>query len=369
MKRILIRVSILGATLAALFTGWACHTAAPGSGGQPSGAIPAAPVPLGGAYQYVLPPGPAGYIPQSAGPGQPAPWVPAAFGQASAIYGDGSSGSFTADGTDAGAIPACLSLTGAATYSQVADCYFSTLTINVSETIYGAGFRLFVNGTLTNNGTYSVDGSPGDAGNGSPALGGGAGETTTARLMGGANAGSNNGDSVTNSLGGAGGCSSFGNVGGAATAPAAYYGSPGDLLTAINGYLASGSTAHTAIVGITGGGGGATLAGASGGGGGGVAIVAAYALAGNGVFGARGGNGYPMVSPGVSCYATVCYSGGGGGGVLVLVTHTSTWTGSTYVDGGGWCGLTCAGTDAAAPCNSGGPAQAGSPGTIRQFTF
>ena len=55
------------------------------------------------------------------------------------------------------------------------DCYMEALTINSSVTLNTNGYRLFVRGTLTNNGTIQNNGSDGAAGSGNSAGNGGEG--------------------------------------------------------------------------------------------------------------------------------------------------------------------------------------------------
>lgn len=368
MKRILIRVSILGATLAALFTGWACHTAAPSAAQQSGGTAPAAPVPLGGAYQYVLPPGPAGYIPQSAGPGQPAPWVPAAFGQASAIYGDGSDG--TVDGTgltgDGGSPPACFTweptAPGGGIYIQNRDCYFASLTIPSGVNVVPASFRTFVQQSLVVNGSLNADGLSGSVGGVSTSWGGGCdaagnvsgistvtlGYTCYQVATLGSSAASG-GSGVNYGLGGCGGASSFGGCTGGSCCPGAIassYGRTRNLEAVINGYLFRGGYGTSASAQpISGGGSGYTASSANGGGAGGVLVLVAQNISGSGTISANGGAGMDN-----GTYS----SGGGGGGYIGMVSHTTTITPTAT---GGAAGVGHAG------------AAAGSPGTVLRFTF
>src|SRR5665213_2584890 len=77
-----------------------------------------------------------------------------------AVYGDGSDGSPTFDGvtTILGMAPA-----GGTTYTLTRDFYFASPIINTGVSIITAGFRVFVNGTLTNNGTIQYNGLPGNS--------------------------------------------------------------------------------------------------------------------------------------------------------------------------------------------------------------
>ncbi|MFO0824982.1 MAG: hypothetical protein U0792_17985 [Gemmataceae bacterium] len=85
------------------------------------------------------------------------------------VFGDGSDGSLTYDGstTILGMAPV------ANVYTLTRDIWASTITVNNGVTIKPAGFRIFCSGTLTNNGTIQNDG--GNGGSGTSTLAGAAG--------------------------------------------------------------------------------------------------------------------------------------------------------------------------------------------------
>jgi hypothetical protein len=232
------------------------------------------------------------------------------------VYGDGSDGSATCDGS---ATVAGMTRAGSI-YTLTRDVYFVNLTVNAGVTIMGAGWRLFVNGTLAMNGHFSVDGGLGNV----SVDGAGGGGSTSTRLNGGSDGLPGGTTGVTNSFGGSGGNSSLPTSGGITSQPAAGFGTPRDLFSAINGALISG---NNALVSLNGGTGGAGFGGASGGGGGGVAVVASNTLIGSGQITANGGAGINNGSG--------SFSGGGGGGYIALVTRIkTTWTGTTTANGG-----------------------------------
>ena len=113
--------------------------------------------------------------------------------RASGIYGDGSDGSPTWDGSTV-----VLGITpSASSYTLTRDIYLGSSTINIGISIITNGFRIFCNGTLTNNGIIKWNGNDGTnlgvagaavnntnssiqdqtAANASPGLAGGAGNT------------------------------------------------------------------------------------------------------------------------------------------------------------------------------------------------
>jgi len=249
------------------------------------------------------------------------------------IYGDGSDGDLTFDGTTTvlGMAPSF----GA--YTLTRDIYANNLTLSSSVTAIAAnGFRIFVAGifnctvstTISCNGGNSNGVAAGAAAAANTLLGGGAGG-------GGASGGTGSpGSAASNAaLGGAGGNggaatgggSGGGQLGGSVTAPtAAQGGVPHHAWTAIFGAVIGGS----GLVGYEGGGGGGagnassgTGTSGGGGGGGGVLVVAARVVTvANAVtltLAASGGNGGPATA-GTS---TNCGGGGGGGGGAVILVY------------------------------------------------
>jgi len=253
------------------------------------------------------------------------------------IYGDGSDGSAICDGTTS---VNGMSLAGG-NYTLTRDVYFINLIVNTSVNVLGGGYRIFVNNTLTVNGSINVDGQSGTAGGaaGSPPQGVG-----THYLGGGSPGLTGSVGGTSNGYGGSGGNCSFGTTGGVVTPPPA--GSGGiHSIDVVNGYVSEGGIPVnvTALV-LQGGGGGGGAGASTGGGGGGVLVVVALSLVGTGRISANGGAGM---------FATY-YSGGGGGGFIILVTRISNgWSGTIGANGGA----------------AGGPgAFAGGIGTIVQLT-
>ncbi len=143
------------------------------------------------------------------------------------LFGDGS------DGT--GTISATTTLT--------ADKYYTTLTVNSGITLYPAGYRIFVNDTLTNNGFISANGGNGGNGavgadsSGQTGGNGGAGGTATSSLPSGTYSG------ALGSLAGQGG------KGGAGLNP----GTAGNPTTILNGSSTIVSIGVNGVAGAIGG--------------------------------------------------------------------------------------------------------------------
>jgi hypothetical protein len=289
------------------------------------------------------------------------------------IYGDGSDGIITLDGT----VAAPIGMTKVGTvYTLTRDFFADTLTVTGATTqLKLGGFRLFVRNTLTTSGGASVnsDGTAGSTNVGGTAPA--AGTVHASASQAGATA-SNTSDSVgiaaaavTNSFGGAGGAGGAvslpnpraGGVGGTVAVPT---GNGSLRLVSVPhlGYfvaLAAGAVSHTPYVGGGGGGGGAagTAAGTSSGGGGagaGVAIICARVLnlASVGDIRANGGAGAAATVSGGQQGG----GGGGGGGVLILIYASSNLTGFSAA-------TNAAGGAGGASAGGGGAGVAGSSGT------
>lgn len=248
-------------------------------------------------------------------------------------YGDGSDGNATMDGatTVIGIVPS------ANTYTLARDSFFNNLTINPGISLITNGFRLFVAGTLTNNGTIQWNGAPGIATGAAPAVtgntnssfisGSGAAAPGTAGGAGGTAAGTAGTNQSGTGLGGAGGAGGAGSGGaggaggtvgliGTSTGPPRWF--PYSMMGRVP--IGAGTGAYQGGAGGGGGGGDATAA-ASGGSGGGVVYLAAKTIGGTGAIQARGGAG---ATPGAGNRG----GGGGGGGGLVVVTSQSASAGA-----------------------------------------
>jgi hypothetical protein len=280
--------------------------------------------------------------------------LPAASGGL-AIYGDGSDGTQTFDGstTILGVVPSSN------IYTLTRDIFLAAGTINNGVTIKPNGFRIFCAGTLTNNGSIIYNGNAA-----SGATGGAAQAAVVAPTQDGANrvgtAGGNG--STTNGangtafasgvrlgggVGGAAGAGSGGTAGagGTGTAPTVNDGGVHHAMPALIGSMGSwGSLTQTIkwLGGGSGGGGGGgdtTNSGGGGGSGGGVVYVFARAFAGTGVIQARGGAGANGVA------GNTGGGGGGGGGVVYVISGSvvlgspNTISGQTIDANGGAKGL------------------------------
>lgn len=271
------------------------------------------------------------------------------------IYGDGSDGSLTFDGTTTILGIAPVSTGGRFTYMLTRDITAESITVNSTVDVLPNGYRIYVRNKLTiqSNATINMNGGNADgvtAGTGYTNLGslfvtsvaGAAGRTAGGAAQNGlgATAGptsalvaitGGNGGSVTGGTTGAGGTSSL---------PAALSGLSGSdwtyffksLFTATTGKVI-GST-FISPSGGPGGGGGAITAGTgtsgAGGGGGGAVLICAYELDNSGTISAKGGNGgnYTGTPTGAGG------GGGGGGGWVSVVARFFTNQGTITANGG-----------------------------------
>jgi len=218
-----------------------------------------------------------------------------------------------------------------------ADRYYDDLTINSGYTLSPAGYRIFVKGTLTNNGYIDRSGNDGEGGadsnDGGAALGGGYLAGSGAGGRGGVGSGENGiaGGSVTSSLGGSGGTGAnntyTGGAGGSASQPPTTSGRFSVYPSAVSMYdYIEGNR----IYGGGGGGGGAGNGNETGGGGGsgaGVMVICAKEFVNNGTIRANGGNGGAGEN-------NVAGGGGGGAGSIVIVYNTLTDNGTFTALGG-----------------------------------
>lgn len=276
-------------------------------------------------------PGTSGQVLTSNGASADPTFQSAAGGGGNSVYGDASDGTQTFDGstTILGMVPA------GNVYTLARDLFLGNSTINSGVTLKTNGFRVFCNGTLTNNGTIQWNGAPGTLGgaggtatgnsNGTiqnlasataaPGTQGGAGGTAN-----GSNGSNASSSATVGSRGGNGGNGGTGTAGtsGTLTGPAVTLGTLRFAPVAIMGQLVNGVGSVTVIQGGTGGGGGGgdgTNSGGGGGAGGGIVVVAAKLFAGTGAIQARGGNGGNGAATG-----NTGGGGGGGGGVVIVVS-------------------------------------------------
>lgn len=281
------------------------------------------------------------------------------------IFGDGSDGDVT--------------ISGNTTLSS--DMYYDDLTINNGVTLTTANYRIFVKGTLTNNGTIENDGNAGSAGSGTSGGAGGAGLAagtlpatedgkTGANAVGGgpaAGAAGTAGDSVTVSVGqaGAAGGKGGGNTGGlGGAAGSATPGTTGlhsayDAIT-LRDFGSASFERFTASAGSGSGGSGKNDGtGTPGGGGGsgspgGWLFIAASRFVNNGTISANGGDG----GDGADATGGSNDPGGGGGGGsggVVIVIGTILTQGTITATGG-------TGGSAGTPNTDGSPAADGGDG-------
>ena len=263
----------------------------------------------------------------------------AAAGAGLPVFGDGSDGDVTI----------------ASTTNLTRDMYYNNLTVNNAVSLNTKGFRVFVAGTLTNNGTIGNPGSTGTA-PGSFSTGSGAGGPGTGVYSGepgGSAAGYPSGLPPGAGGNGGGGAYGSGGAGGAASSPTPAGGGR-SLFGVVTGYSYTAASPPVPVQLRGGGGGGAgsgqtTIGGGPGGNGGGCAIIVARTLANNGTITCAGANG--QFASGSSYQGG---GGGGGGGVLLL----------TYVTRSGAGTETVAGGTGGAPSSNGTAGSPGAAGTI-----
>ncbi len=264
------------------------------------------------------------------------------------IYGDGSDGSVTFDGstTILGMAPS------SSTYTLTRDLTVTSMTVNNGVTIKTANYRIFGTGTLTNNGTIQCNGGNGGNGSGTTAgsaggaIGAGVFKTSGAGGAGGSTANGSDGTPAVTSGGGSGarggdaGAHTAGNAG-TATAPAASEGSIHAFPAILTGET---QTQNNHLCGGAGGSGGAstgTSAGGGGGGGAGVVCLAFKTITNtSGTISANGGTG------GNGDSGTGGAGGGGGGGVVYLIYNTFSGNSATATHGNNGTGSTTNSTTA-----------------------
>lgn len=255
------------------------------------------------------------------------------------LFGDASDGSVTMDGV--ATFPNFASL-GGSTYTLTRDVFATNFTVNSGITLITANFRIFCQGTFTNNGTLRST-VPNNA------AGATAGAIVAAGSLQGGQPGGTGGTGVgpagtatngsigtgSGGSGGSSGASGGNNAGGATVGPKTGTGPlhlPG---SAISGVMWGKSNSLTSVLagapGGSAGGGDGVNSGGGGGSGANTVVVYAWAFI-NGPTGsitAIGGNGGTPPSGN-------CGGGGGGGGGLILIYTLVAWTnnGSTTVTGG-----------------------------------
>lgn len=243
-------------------------------------------------------------------------------------YGNGNDGVCTF--ISAGSTTVAGATLSSGTYTMTRDIWLASgSTINASVIIATAGFRIFCQGELINNGTIQSNGNAASANTAGAALAyTGTLSATTVGTAGGAGVTAttgNNGTNTTVSLGGVGGAgglegggSGTAGVGGTVGAPAATVQLPYSMPLAITGKGLA-ATAFQVLTAGTGGGAGAgdgTNLSGGGGGGGGIVVVCAQRLGGTGTISANGGAGGAANATGNSGGG-----GGGGGGIVIVVSR------------------------------------------------
>lgn len=247
------------------------------------------------------------------------------------VFGDGSDGNVNLDGsTD---YPFATRV--GTTYTLTRDIYSTALAIGPGVTVKPVGFRFFVRGTLTNNGTISAVGNDA-AGSSAPSSnpkGNGAvvgvGPTGTQGSTSGGFAAQAGLGSFGGGTGGAGGAGTV--AGGGVPSSGFTAATLGFLRGPFPGLIGRvGTTDMSDLGGGYGatGGGDATNRGGSSGNGGGMIVIYAQAVLNNGYFIVTGGKG------GTPTAGNTGGGGGGGGGSVVAYTLKAWTAGSVDVSGG-----------------------------------
>jgi hypothetical protein len=272
-----------------------------------------------------------------------------AAGITSGVFGTGTDGTVTFDGTSTilGLAPS------SSTYTMTRPIWCSGCTLNNGVTIKENGYPFYDNGKFVWNGIISDNGAAGTGAAGGAARVAGyfgatsAGGTTnmgigsasanalcspyltTGSAAGGSGAhvGTNGGSGQGGGGGGSGTGTTVAGAGGTLTV---YPGSGCvdlELTLRMGGYWVSGGSELTYGTG-GGGGAGATNVGAGGGAGGGIVFVAAQVIAGSGSAQAEGGNGGNAAASGAGG------GGGGGGGDVFIEYETEAGSVTANVSGG-----------------------------------
>lgn len=217
------------------------------------------------------------------------------------------------------------------------DRYFTNLTIDPGVTLTTNGYRIFVSGILTINGSIVNNGNNAIGAAAGAGLANGDLQGSAGGGAGGVGAGANgvasgNSGGGSGGNGGASGVPLAGGIGGIATAPPSNNGGIPRWYSQATYGAATGAVALlTYLLGGAGGasgGGDGVSAGGGGGGGGGVMSINARQLVNNGVISANGGNGAAGVG------GNAGGGGGGGGGIIFLTRLIQSGAGLITVNGG-----------------------------------
>jgi len=320
-------------------TGTGSVSAAPAWGTIAAGDLPAVTTSTQGALQLDGTAGdikPVGTAAAAGAAGKAADASHVHLGIFAGVFGTGTDGAATLDGT---ATVAWASKSGN-TYTMTREAHLTSLTVNNTVTLKTANFRVFCAGTVTNAGTISNNGGNA-AGSGAGTFPQGSASFPAGRNGGGGGTGvsGTGGNGVAGAMGNAGGNGGAGTSGAAGTGGTvtiSLANARDNLLvtpwTALTGQGIFAFSTQTVLFGGGGGGGGSDAssnAGGGGGSGGGIVAIFAYALVNNGTISVFGGNG---------ANGTAGNAGGGGGGaggaILVYTLSAVSGSGSTSIVGG-----------------------------------
>jgi hypothetical protein len=248
------------------------------------------------------------------------------------ILGDGSDGATTLDGITT--VP-WATLSGGV-YTMSRDCLTTALTIAAGVTLFCAGYRIFCQGTIRNNGTISANGNNATSSTGAAA-------SISRSLAAGSKGGNGSvaaGSTANNAtggiavgVGGSGGSGSGGSGGLGGTTLTTQTWPVRSVQGFIAGSVAYGGSVNALGGGSGGGGGGGDGTNTGGGGGAGGSIICILARtcinSSSGTLTATGGNGFNPTSGNTG-------GGAGGGGGLIIVFSINPWSqnGTTSASGG-----------------------------------
>lgn len=233
------------------------------------------------------------------------------------VFGSGVDGNVTLDGV--ATFPGINKASNV--YTLIRDQQVTNLTVNPGITLIAGEYRIFCQGTLTNNGIISYNGNPAAGSAPGAALGSGVLAGSAAGATGGTGvgaaaatiAGASN-SSVGASGSGGSGTSGAGGVGtNPVSASLTWWSTVYPLLAGTVGIFGTAKTIGGGLSGASGAGDGVNSGGGGGSGGGTIGIVCAE-LINNGTISCNGGRGGDAA-------AGNCGGGGGGGGGLILIYY------------------------------------------------
>lgn len=250
------------------------------------------------------------------------------------LFGDGSDGAATLDGTTTVAWATLTNAGASGVYTMTRDCNLTSLTINSGITLVATGWRVKSQGAVTNAGTISANGgSAAGATAGAAATAGTVGVGQTGKV-GATGVGSGGTGGVFGGNGGQGGSGGSGAGGGAGSAVITTAATAKNVLAFPQAAIVGTFLYTTTTRSFNGGSGGAsgagdgTNSGGGGGTGGSPVVIFAHTFTNTGTVSSTGGAG--GTPPTGNCGG----GGGGAGGCVVVYTLSAATMGTVTVTGG-----------------------------------